>query len=96
MERRAFLRAVGLASVGLVLDPERLLWVPGAKRIFLPVYLPGTCGAIERTSFSFWRATQVGPSATFEDVMEACRRMCYSTPASARSSSRAAPTECFG
>lgn len=34
MERRGFLRLFGLGAAGLVLDPERLLWVPGAKRIF--------------------------------------------------------------
>ena len=40
MDRRTFLRRVttGAAAVvaGTVLDPERLLWVPGAKTIFLP------------------------------------------------------------
>jgi len=35
-DRRAFLRAFGLGAVGIALDPERLLWVPGRKRIFLP------------------------------------------------------------
>lgn len=36
MNRRAFI-AVGMAAAaGFVLDPERLLWRPGAKRIFLP------------------------------------------------------------
>ncbi len=40
MERRSFLRVLGLGATaiaaGLALDPERLLWVPGAKTFFLP------------------------------------------------------------
>ena len=36
MNRRAFLRALGLASAGFALDPERLLWVPGQRTFFLP------------------------------------------------------------
>jgi hypothetical protein len=40
VNRRGFLRALGLASAGaaagLVLDPDKLLWVPGAKTFFLP------------------------------------------------------------
>lgn len=34
MNRRGFLSVFGLGAAGLVLDPERLLWVPGARRIF--------------------------------------------------------------
>ena len=40
MDRRTFLRRVttgaAAAVAGSMLDPERLLWVPGAKTIFLP------------------------------------------------------------
>jgi hypothetical protein len=36
MNRRAFLQALLAGSAGFALDPERLLWVPGAKTIFLP------------------------------------------------------------
>ena len=36
MNRRAFLSVLGTGAAGMTLDPERLLWVPGAKRIFLP------------------------------------------------------------
>lgn len=42
MNRRGFLQLLGLAALGLAaapvlaLDPERRLWVPGAKTIFLP------------------------------------------------------------
>ena len=40
MNRRQFFKLTAVASVGLVLDPERLLWVPGQKTIFLPPILP--------------------------------------------------------
>jgi hypothetical protein len=33
MDRRGFLRLLGLGGAALVLDPERLLWVPGQKTI---------------------------------------------------------------
>jgi hypothetical protein len=36
MHRRAFLQLATAAAAGLVLDPERALWVPGRKTIFLP------------------------------------------------------------
>ena len=44
MDRRGFLNLLGLAGASaaavaagaLELDPERLLWVPGQKSIFLP------------------------------------------------------------
>ena len=34
-DRRAFLGLLTAAAAGLVLDPERLLWVPGRKTIFV-------------------------------------------------------------
>lgn len=37
MNRRRFLASLGLGTAAMVLDPERLLWVPGAKRIFVPL-----------------------------------------------------------
>jgi len=36
MNRRGFLGSLATLAAGLVLDPERLLWVPGQKTIFLP------------------------------------------------------------
>lgn len=36
MNRRGFLSLLGLGTAGMVLDPEQLLWRPGAKKIFLP------------------------------------------------------------
>ena len=40
ISRRGFLGVFGAAAVGAVLDPERLLWVPGQKTIFLPSVVP--------------------------------------------------------
>lgn len=37
MNRRSFLALLSAAAAGAVLDPERLLWVPGQKTIFLPL-----------------------------------------------------------
>lgn len=36
MNRRGFLGSLATAAAALVLDPERALWVPGAKKIFIP------------------------------------------------------------
>lgn len=36
VNRRAFLRILALGVVGHELDIDRLLWVPGSKKIFLP------------------------------------------------------------
>lgn len=36
MHRRAFLGALASLAATAVLDPERLLWVPGQKTIFVP------------------------------------------------------------
>ncbi len=36
IDRRSFLRVLLAGAAGAVLDPEKLLWVPGQKTIFLP------------------------------------------------------------
>lgn len=36
MNRRAFLSTLAAGLAGAALDPERLLWVPGQKTIFIP------------------------------------------------------------
>ena len=36
MDRRSFLSLFGAAAIGATLDPEKLLWIPGHKTIFLP------------------------------------------------------------
>ena len=36
MNRRGFLSVLSAVSATAVLDPERLLWVPGAKTISIP------------------------------------------------------------
>lgn len=40
MDRRGFLKLLAAGTTGLVLDPEKLLWVPGKKKIFLPAITP--------------------------------------------------------
>ena len=53
MNRRSFLRSLGLGAAALTLDPERLLWVPGVKRIFIPPPTGwGTVGKITEVHFS--------------------------------------------
>lgn len=36
MNRRSFFGSLAALTAGMALDPERLLWVPGQKTIFLP------------------------------------------------------------
>lgn len=36
MNRRSFFNTLGIGAGALVLDTERLLWLPGAKKIFVP------------------------------------------------------------
>jgi hypothetical protein len=36
MDRRSFLRTLATISAGAVLDPDRLLWVPGQRTFFIP------------------------------------------------------------
>jgi hypothetical protein len=36
VNRRNFLSTLVAAAAGMTLDPERLLWVPGQKTIFIP------------------------------------------------------------
>lgn len=40
MNRRHFLSMLATAAAGIALDPERALWTPGAKTIFLPPVRP--------------------------------------------------------
>src|SRR3990167_8945304 len=43
MNRRSFLSMLGVGTAATIFDPERLLWVPGAKSIFIPKpYVPTT------------------------------------------------------
>lgn len=36
MNRRGFLQRAAMGAAALLIDPERLLWTPGAKKIFIP------------------------------------------------------------
>jgi len=76
MDRRSFLSTLAGAGAALAFDPERLLWVPGVKTIFVPKpYVPttyidvfygtmGTCNGIPIPLKAVKQAT-MGP--LFED-----------------------------
>src|SRR5437899_3180965 len=36
VDRRRFLQQLAIAASALTVDPERLLWIPGRKTIFIP------------------------------------------------------------
>jgi hypothetical protein len=36
MDRRAFLQRLSIAASALAVDPERWLWTPGKKTVFIP------------------------------------------------------------
>jgi len=57
--RRGFLGAIAAA---LVLDPERALWVPGAKKIFLP---PARAGLLVPVEVARAALFNVGDVVTF-------------------------------
>ncbi len=57
IDRRRFLQFFAAAAAGSVLDPERLLWVPGQKKIFLP---PAP------TITTLWSGLQVGDIINIE------------------------------
>jgi hypothetical protein len=40
MNRRSFIASLTAAAAGFALDPERLLWIPGAKTISIPKLQP--------------------------------------------------------
>ena len=48
MRRRDFLHVLSAALAGAVLDPERLLWVPGQKTFFLPSQMSSELGVALR------------------------------------------------
>jgi hypothetical protein len=58
LSRRGFLGLTAAAVAAYALDPERLLWVPGAKTIFLP---PTTVLAAERDEVECLIAGLGGP-----------------------------------
>lgn len=65
MNRRTFLE---LLAAGFALDPERLLWRPGAKTIFLPpktIFLPPMPGGLFNPAREIARLYR---KAVFEDA----------------------------
>ncbi len=59
MNRRHFLNLLGMGAAGLVLDPERLLWVPGARKIFIPPVL-AVAGSSEVVGHQIWGSAGEG------------------------------------
>jgi hypothetical protein len=53
MKRRSFLAGLATLAAGMVIDPERLLWVPGAKKIFVPATPVIVIGSGDVLSFSY-------------------------------------------
>lgn len=49
MDRRRFLSLLAASAAGLALDPERLLWVPGQRTIFLPALKPSLVSPVALT-----------------------------------------------
>ena len=77
MNRRSFLTRLGVAAVGaaaLTLDPERLLWIPGAKTIVdfgaTKQVLPATDVEVVRLAFNrdFWE--HKGRSGSLKNLMD--------------------------
>jgi hypothetical protein len=52
MHRRAFIQLLSAASLAAAFDPERLLWVPGQKTIFLPPERVFAHGVLRRGQIS--------------------------------------------
>jgi len=72
--RRGFLKAalaaIPVAATAAIFDPERLLWVPGAKTIFLP-----SAPNIIRAPFNIcpeaWSAVVASDFSRYKDAMDA-------------------------
>lgn len=65
MNRRVFLSTLAAVVAGAALDPERLLWRPGAKTIFLPS--PKEVGQFTHTAIA-GDALRVGDVITIDGV----------------------------
>ena len=57
MERRGFLRLLGLGAAACALDPERALWVPGKVSIF-DLHTPYTVGTNNHFTTPEWIARE--------------------------------------
>lgn len=78
MNRRAFLTTLGAALAGATLDPERLLWRPGVKTIFLPsgvttlaetLYVPSNTFITQDTAMFWKNAIRMGDNV-FRNMVE--------------------------
>lgn len=64
MKRRGFLAALGGAAAGLCVDsdPERALWTPGKKKIFIPSRIHTADIAFHPDCFALtWPSLNLGP-----------------------------------
>lgn len=67
--RRGFLRGLGLLAGGLVLDPEKLLWVPGRKTIFVPAWDPRYLHISDLRYFQHMLMQQLENKFVFHDFL---------------------------
>jgi len=59
IDRRRFLWGVfGAVATGAVLDVDQLLWVPGAKTIFLPPVVPVRLNTLITPEWITWEVLQ--------------------------------------
>ena len=72
--RRSFLKRLAAGAVGAALDPELLAWRPGARTFFLPGPIPGTYGALDRATYSFWHRHQTSATLDPSALAAAFRR----------------------
>lgn len=63
MNRRGFLGMLGAALAGSTVDPEKLLWVPGAKTISIPKAISVSEESIANLALEEFLARYITPAA---------------------------------
>ena len=75
MKRRHFLASMLTAASAMVLDPDKLLWIPGQKTIFIPsAPLPRVLDLDEINAFAF---RILAPSALTRSAADYYMKMSY-------------------
>ena len=74
MNRRAFLALCSAGAAGMAVDPERLLWVAGAKTIMLPPV--GGWPDIYRATYAPWQSHATTDPARVQAQMRAFHAAC--------------------